>query len=186
MDHAQAVRDFTLAAGHDVPNTPAPMTRAEVEFLVKMVLDEMLELMETTHATSHEALDVVTAMLCASKPWDATSSGRLGDKVTAGSAPDDAVDALSPLAVAAEQADALVDAWYYSLDAAAKRGMNLGRVFELVHAANMAKRDPETRKFVKREDGKVVKPAGWAPPDVATEMERQAREGSFVPRVTDA
>jgi predicted HAD superfamily Cof-like phosphohydrolase len=45
--------------------------------------------------------------------------------------------------------------------------------------ANMAKRCPVTGKFLKREDGKIIKPAGWQPPDVEGEIERQAREGSF-------
>jgi predicted HAD superfamily Cof-like phosphohydrolase len=59
------------------------------------------------------------------------------------------------------QADALVDVYYYSLNAAAKNGFNISAVFGIVHAANMAKRDPATGKFLKREDGKIIKPSGW-------------------------
>ena len=39
---------------------------------------------------------------------------------------------------AAAQADALVDVYYYSQNAACKKGMNLSKIFSLVHAANMA------------------------------------------------
>ncbi len=69
--------------------------------------------------------------------------------------------------------------YYYSLNAAAKKGINLSAVFKLVHEANMRKRDPVSGVFLKREDGKIVKPEGWTPPDVGAEMRRQASEGSF-------
>merc|ERR1719411_2180964 len=72
-----------------------------------------------------------------------------------------------------EQADALVDIWYYSLNAAAKKGVNLSSVFDLVHSANMAKVNPTTGKCMKRPDGKIIKPPGWTAPNVTAEMERQ-------------
>lgn len=59
------------------------------------------------------------------------------------------------------QADALVDVYYYSLNAAAKKGVNLSSIFSIVHSANMAKRDPKTGVFLKRADGKIIKPEGW-------------------------
>jgi len=49
----------------------------------------------------------------------------------------------------------------------------------VVHAANMAKRNPATGKFEKRADGKIIKPPGWKAPDVEGEMGRQFREGSW-------
>ena len=45
------------------------------------------------------------------------------------------------VAQAADQADALVDVYYYSLNAAAKQGLNLSSVFNIVHQANMNKRE---------------------------------------------
>ena len=42
-----------------------------------------------------------------------------------------------------------------------------------------AKRDPATGKFIKREDGKIIKPVGWTAPDVNGEILRQIQEGSF-------
>lgn len=73
----------------------------------------------------------------------------------------------------------MVDVYYYSLNAAAKKGVNLSSLFGVVHAANMAKRDPASGQFLKREDGKILKPAGWAPPDVAGEVRRQMKEGAW-------
>jgi predicted HAD superfamily Cof-like phosphohydrolase len=34
----------------------------------------------------------------------------------------------------------------------------------------MAKVDPATGKVIKRADGKVLKPEGWTPPDVAAAL----------------
>ena len=81
----------------------------------------------------------------------------------------------------ANQADALVDIRYYSLNAAAKKGVNLSSLFDIVQAANMAKKDPVTGTFLKREDGKIIKPQGWTLPDVAKEISRQKEHGAFKP-----
>ena len=86
---------------------------------------------------------------------------------------------LQSLHQAAAQADALVDVYYYMQNAACKKGMNLSAIFNLVHGANMAKRDPTTGEFIKRADGKIIKPAGWKAPDVEGEVVRQDAEGSF-------
>ena len=64
------------------------------------------------------------------------------------------------------------------LNAAAKKGVNLSSVFDVVHDANMAKKW-EDGTFHKREDGKILKPETWSPPDVQKEIARQFKEGSF-------
>ena len=78
-----------------------------------------------------------------------------------------------------EQADAFVDMWYYSLNAMAKKGVNLSRIFDLVHEANMAKRDPQSGKFLKRADGKIIKPKGWRAPNVGQEILSQMKNGAW-------
>ena len=60
--------------------------------------------------------------------------------------------------VVAEEADELVDIWYYSLNVAAKKGVNLSSLFDIVQATNMAMKDPVTDTFLKRENGKIIKP----------------------------
>ena len=75
----------------------------------------------------------------------------------------------------------MVDIYYYSLNAACKKGMNMSAVFDIVHEANMMKRDPTTGEFMKRADGKIIKPKGWKAPDVEAELLRQHTEGSFEP-----
>jgi predicted HAD superfamily Cof-like phosphohydrolase len=79
----------------------------------------------------------------------------------------------------AEQADALVDAIYYICDTAVRHGMNLDRVFEVVHGANMAK--VVDGRVIRRDDGKILKPEGWQDPALLLldELARQKRDGSW-------
>merc|ERR1719191_2023005 len=85
-------------------------------------------------------------------------------------APDESKAALIELVT---KADALVDIEYYMLNCAAKKGINMSSIFGVVHAANMAKRNPETGHFEKNADGKIIKPPGWKPPNVEAELARQ-------------
>ena len=64
-----------------------------------------------------------------------------------------------------EIADALADIIYIACGTAVAYGIPLDRVFAEVHRSNMAKL--VDGKVIRREDGKVLKPAGWTPPDVA-------------------
>ena len=91
----------------------------------------------------------------------------------------DELDELREATDVVEQADALVDAVYYICDTAVRHGMNLDRVFEIVHGANMAK--VVDGRVVRRDDGKILKPEGWRDPGplLAAELGRQAREGSW-------
>ena len=69
-----------------------------------------------------------------------------------------------------ETADGLVDLIYVCVGAALEFGIPLDRVWAEVQRSNMAKIDPVTGKVRKRADGKVLKPEGWTPPDIATAM----------------
>ncbi len=83
-----------------------------------------------------------------------------------------------------EQADALVDAIYYICDTAARHGINLDPIIDIVHGANMKKVGPDG-KVVRNTDpksprfGKIEKPAGWVPPDqaIAEEIYSQLNPG---------
>jgi len=158
--HATAVRNFTRACGQPTPNTPQLMNRSEVEFITKMILDELLELNATVMSSSDAKMSMLNMLKVAKDCPQMRSANK--DAITA------------------EQADALVDIWYYSLNCAAQKGINMSSVFDLVHAANMRKVNPATGMCVKRADGKIEKPSGWCPPNVTKEMQRQAMQGSFV------
>ena len=91
----------------------------------------------------------------------------------------DELDELREATDTAEQADALVDAIYYICDTAVRHGMNIDRVFEIVHGANMQK--VVDGKVIRRADGKILKPDGWQDPGplLDREMTRQAESGSW-------
>lgn len=59
-------------------------------------------------------------------------------------------------------ADALADLIYVTIGLAVTAGIDLRPVWAAVHAANMRKVLSPSRP-----DGKVLKPEGWTPPDVA-------------------
>ncbi len=63
-------------------------------------------------------------------------------------------------------ADALADKIYVAIGTALEFGIPLERVWAEVQRANMAKVDPETGHVKRREDGKILKPSGWTPPDI--------------------
>jgi predicted HAD superfamily Cof-like phosphohydrolase len=64
-------------------------------------------------------------------------------------------------------ADAIADSIYVLVGTALEYGIPLDRVWAAVRAANMAKVDPVTGLVRKRADGKILKPDGWQPPDIA-------------------
>ena len=69
-----------------------------------------------------------------------------------------------------EIAKELVDAVYVLAGTALEYGIPLHDVWRAVQASNMAKVDPVTGMVRKRADGKVIKPPGWAKPDIAGVM----------------
>jgi predicted HAD superfamily Cof-like phosphohydrolase len=63
-------------------------------------------------------------------------------------------------------ADAMIDSIYVIVGAGIEFGIPMEQVWNAVQDANMAKRHPETGMVITRVDGKILKPAGWKPPDV--------------------
>ena len=65
-----------------------------------------------------------------------------------------------------EQLDALVDILVVTMGAIRAGGFDGEGAWKEVMRTNFAKIDPETGKVRKREDGKVLKPEGWEPPQL--------------------
>lgn len=65
-----------------------------------------------------------------------------------------------------EQLDALLDFIVVTTGAIHSAGFNGEGGWREVMGTNFAKIDKETGKVRKREDGKVLKPVGWTPPDL--------------------
>jgi len=66
-----------------------------------------------------------------------------------------------------EQLDALIDILVVTIGAIHSMGADAEGAWKEVMATNFAKIDRETGKVRKREDGKVLKPVGWVPPELA-------------------
>jgi predicted HAD superfamily Cof-like phosphohydrolase len=157
--HTKFVRNFTeQSLETKLPTTPSKMTKEEVKFIVRMVISEMMELCTTVTPTVRDALDLFDECV------ETTDNPKLFDPASK-----------SDVEIMAEQYDSFVDAWYYMLNMAVKKGADLDRIFKVVHRANMAKRFPDG-KFHRREDGKVMKPDGWKEPDIVGEIKRQMEE----------
>ena len=158
--NSEKVREFTeQSLGKKLPEFPEAMSTAEVNFITKMVIDELLELLATVY-TSTDAKELITNITTEAKELE---HGHYD----------------TDIAKIAEQADAFVDIEIYLKNAAAKKGINVDKIFNAVHDANMAKKDPDTGKFIKRADGKIMKPQNWTEPDIEGIIYKQFKEGSF-------
>ena len=65
-----------------------------------------------------------------------------------------------------ETLDALIDILVVTIGAIHSMGADAEGAWKEVMMTNFAKIDRETGKVRKREDGKVLKPVGWVPPDL--------------------
>lgn len=162
MNNSEKVKVFTEES-RDVkcPLKPEVMTKEEVKFIIRMVFSEMQELALTVCDYSKEgSINFLQECL---NTIDCSNMHKANDKTE----------------LIAQQFDAFVDAEYYMKNCAAKKGVNLDKIFDLVHEANMNKRF-EDGKFHRREDGKVIKPDGWQEPDIVGEIRRQENDGAWL------
>jgi predicted HAD superfamily Cof-like phosphohydrolase len=72
-----------------------------------------------------------------------------------------------------EQLDALIDILVVTIGAIHSMGSDAEGAWKEVMMTNFAKIDKETGKVRKREDGKVLKPIGWTPPELAPFIKKE-------------
>lgn len=72
-----------------------------------------------------------------------------------------------------EMLDALIDMLVVTIGAIHSMGADAEGAWREVMNTNFAKIDKETGKVRKREDGKVLKPLGWVPPNLEPFIERK-------------
>jgi NTP pyrophosphatase (non-canonical NTP hydrolase) len=65
-----------------------------------------------------------------------------------------------------EQLDACMDMIWVILGYCKMKGFDVAGAWAEVARSNLSKIDPKTNKVIKREDGKVLKPEGWKPPEL--------------------
>ena len=72
-----------------------------------------------------------------------------------------------------ETLDALVDILVVTIGAIHSMGADAEGAWKEVMRTNFAKIDKETGKVRKREDGKVLKPTGWEPPNLEPFLKKE-------------
>lgn len=77
--------------------------------------------------------------------------------------------------------DALEDFVVVTVGAMHSAGFNGEGGWKEVMKTNFAKIDSETGKVRKREDGKVLKPLGWTPPDLKPFVTKLVAENGYAP-----
>ena len=140
------------------------MTREEVLFVVKMNVEELMELLITVAPDEPFPAEDTRSILL-----DIVKSARLPGKGKPKTEEE----------VIADQVDALVDIDYYNCNAACKAGMNVDDVFDVVHEkGNMSKKFPDGT-FHRNEEGKVIKPPDWKEPDVLSVVQGWSLYGTW-------
>lgn len=152
-DEQAMVRQFHRASGSlPVRHTPCVPADEEVRFRLRLNAEEFIEQFE---ACFKGALQLQLI---------ADVKDRLKQLIDIG-----------PLSVDFEE---LVDAWadlkYVIIGGEITFGVDGNAIFRVVHEANMSKFTLPGGGV--RPDGKVIKPKGFKPPDIAGELERQRRE----------
>jgi len=72
-----------------------------------------------------------------------------------------------------EQLDALIDIMVVTIGAVQSLGADGEGAWKEVMSTNFAKIDSLTGRVRKREDGKVLKPVGWRPPELSKYINRE-------------
>ena len=80
-----------------------------------------------------------------------------------------------------EQLDALIDILVVTIGAIHSMGADAEGAWKEVMKTNFAKIDKETGKVRKREDGKVLKPLGWTPPNLKPFVTKTVAENGYAP-----
>ena len=152
VDLHAMVRQFHRAGGYPVRHSPQIPADDELRFRFRLIAEEFFE------------------------QFDACFQGALQRQLVA-DAKDKIRQVLDIGPVGTVDLAALVDAWadlkYVIVGSEVTFGVDGNAVFRVVHAANLRKHGEGAGKD---EHGKTIKPAGWQPPDIAAELERQRRE----------
>jgi len=64
-----------------------------------------------------------------------------------------------------EQIDACFDMMWVIIGYMKSRGWDCEKIWDEGAKSNLSKIDPVSGKVIRREDGKILKPEGWKPPD---------------------
>jgi predicted HAD superfamily Cof-like phosphohydrolase len=74
-----------------------------------------------------------------------------------------------------EMLDGCMDLIWVTLGFCHMKGYDISGAWDEVVKTNMAKVDPLTGKVRRREDGKILKPEGWQPPDMSKYLTKNTK-----------
>lgn len=150
--HFQQVHQFNTAARGELPRNPTTLDAKTTGMCLNLIVEEVGELIDATLAAGTTALAQIQEHL-----GNITSLLKTLKEEELNRDPNKAVD----------QLDACVDIEVVTLGFSAMHGLPHDEGFAEVQGSNMAKIDPATGQCLKNEFGKIQKPAGWTPPDLA-------------------
>jgi predicted HAD superfamily Cof-like phosphohydrolase len=147
------VTDFHLAVGQPVLDKPQVPSDERVRLRARLITEEFFETMRALFQ-DEERNDPYS--------WINVSEDNMRS----------AIERSRIVARLPELVDGLADLDYVVEGTRLEFGINGIPIAAEVHRANMAK-----AVGTKREDGKILKPDGWKPPDIEGELRRQGWEG---------
>lgn len=142
----EMTREFHEAMGLAIADSPTPLEPDALLRRLTLIGEEVGELVAALCGFNVAQTNIVSAHLVSSFAAYASAARPASD-----------------LQIAKE----LVDVHVVVSGTAIEAGIPEDAVYEEVHRTNMAKVDGP-----RREDGKVLKPEGWLPPDIATILNR--------------
>lgn len=141
------VRAFHEAFGVPVLDRPQVPSEERVRLRLRLIAEEFCELLEATLNLGQLGEQVLRSSV-----FGAIAGGRIEPQL-------------------GSIADALGDLDYVIEGTRAEMGIDGGPIADAIHASNMAKVGGPVV------NGKITKPQGWTPPDIAGELKKQGWEG---------
>jgi predicted HAD superfamily Cof-like phosphohydrolase len=142
LDYQAKVREFHTATGAAVSATPTTQDASTRALRCRLMLEELKEFIQASGCRLIGAGDLLDVHSVVGAKPDLPAMGQ-----------------------------ELSDMQYTLSGTAEAHGLPLTALFAEVHAANMRKVGPDGRARIQA-DGKVLKPDGWRPPDVAAVLKR--------------
>lgn len=144
-DIRKQVEEFMVAAGQEVKDTPGIPDEETIKLRAKLTMEEAFEFLEALFGESDDLTMLESSVVSL-------------------------IESSKPNVNIVEVADSLGDMDVVNEGARLAFGINGKPVADEIHRSNMAKLGIGSYK---REDGKLMKPPGWTPPDIAGVLEKQ-------------
>lgn len=152
------VRAFHTAFGHPVAHKPTPIALERATSRAIWTAEELV--VEFLHQTSENEEQFLQAMQVFQAGLE-----KAVQKSLANAYPANDVERI------VGQVDALGDGLYFTMGSFNEIGLRPREFFDIIQGANMAKLGEDGKPIIRKEDGKIMKPEGWMPPEPQLEAE---------------